>query len=323
MIIRWVFIPDHILLLLILTNGVLISLYLMHQLRHILKKQTCCFFRVRSFAVLFAAFIGTLSFVPVNILAQGNLLITPRRVVFEGSKRSMDLNLANTGEDTATYAISIVQIRMLEDGGFETITEPDPDQRFADRYIRFFPRSVTLGPKEAQTVKVQLIRSNELTTGEYRSHFYFRSIPKALPLGERETVQDTTTISVVLKPIFGITIPAIIRMGESTARVTLTDIGLDLTGDAGPEIKMVFNRSGNMSVYGDLTVDHISPEGKVTRVGMANGVAVYTPNSIRRFGFNLIPTEGVDFKTGKLRVIYSAPSDIKPARYAEAELILG
>src|SRR5450759_4379868 len=74
--------------------------------------------------------------IPVNTSAQGNLLITPRRVVFEGTKRSIDLNLANAGHDTATYAISLIQIRMKEDGGFETITEPDPDQKFADHYIR-------------------------------------------------------------------------------------------------------------------------------------------------------------------------------------------
>lgn len=55
--------------------------------------------------------------------AQGDLLITPRRVVFDGSTRSIDLNLANTGKDTATFSISLVQIRMTEEGSFETITD--------------------------------------------------------------------------------------------------------------------------------------------------------------------------------------------------------
>ena len=116
--------------------------------------------------------------------AQGNLLITPRRAVFEGNQRTIDLNLANTGADSATYAISIVQIRMTEEGSFETITEPDPGQRFADRYLRYFPRSVTLGPNEAQVVKVQLTGGSELEQGEYRSHFYFRAVPDSRPLGD-------------------------------------------------------------------------------------------------------------------------------------------
>ena len=149
-------------------------------------------------------------------------------MVFEGSKKSIDLNLANTGQDTATYAISLVQIRMKEDGGFETITEPDPGQRFADPFIRFFPRSVTLGPNEAQVVKVQLTKTNELTDGEYRSHFYFRAVPKQNALGEEEKVKDSTSISVKLTPIFGITIPVIIRKGESTTKVTLSELAFQI-----------------------------------------------------------------------------------------------
>ena len=54
--------------------------------------------------------------------AQGNLLVTPKRVVFEGLKRSEELNLANVGSDTATYMISFIQIRMKVDGYVETIT---------------------------------------------------------------------------------------------------------------------------------------------------------------------------------------------------------
>ncbi|HUX57424.1 MAG TPA: hypothetical protein VMV77_10645 [Bacteroidales bacterium] len=272
--------------------------------------------------ILLSIVFGVEFFFTLNLNGQGNLLITPRRAVFEGSMRSIDLNLANTGQDTATYAISIVQIRMTEDGGFETITEPDPGQRFADKYIRFFPRSVTLGPKEAQVVKVQIVRRNQLTDGEYRSHFYFRSVPKATPLGEEEAVKDTTTISVRLTPIFGITIPVIIRSGESSTRVSLSDLAFEMGNDDNPNISLVFNRSGNMSVYGDLAVDHISLGGKITRVGVANGVAVYTPNIVRKFRFNLNNIPEVDFRAGTLRVIYSASSDVKPVRYAEAELKL-
>ncbi len=294
----------------------------MHHHRIILSRIPGILCRLKSFLVVFAGLIGVLTVFPATASAQGDLLITPRRVVFEGSKRSMDLNLANTGKDTATYAISLVQIRMKEDGGFETITEPDPDQRFADRYLRFFPRSVTLGPNEAQTVKVQLIRTNELTQGEYRSHFYFRSVPKIKPLGEKEVPKDTTSISVTLTPIFGITIPAIIRVGTSTAKVAISDVSLKIVSDTIPGIRLLFTRSGNMSVFGDLAVDHISPQGKKTRVGIANGVAVYTPNLRRWFQFTLNNLPGVDYRSGKILVTFSAPSDVKPEKYAETELEL-
>jgi P pilus assembly chaperone PapD len=272
--------------------------------------------------VFLLGILGFCFFINVEALAQGNLLITPRRVVFEGSKKSMDLNLANVGNDSATYSISIVQIRMREDGGFETITQPDPDQRFADKYIRFFPRSVTLGPNESQLIKVQLTKANELTPGEYRSHLYFRAVPRPKPLGEKETKKDSSTISIQLTPVFGITIPVIIRNGASTTSVTLSGLAFKTVNDTVPNLSVVFNRSGNMSCFGDLIVDYVSPQGKITRVGSANGIAVYTPNPIRRFQFNLKNVAGVNYKTGNLKVTYSAPSDVKPMKYAEAELTL-
>jgi len=141
-------------------------------------------------------------------------------------------------------------------------------------------------------------------------------------LGEKETVRDTTAISIRLTPVFGITIPAIIRIGESTAKVTLSDLALDIAGDGTPALRLKFNRTGNFSVYGDLAVDHVSPQGTVTRVGVANGIAVYTPNTARRFQFNLNMVPGVDFRSGKLRVAFSASSDVKPVKLAEAELLL-
>ena len=212
---------------------------------------------------------------------------------------------------------------MTDDGGFQQITDPDPGQQFADRFIRFFPRSVTLGPGESQAVKVQLIRSNELKTGEYRSHFYFRADSKTVPLGEAVKVQkDTTSFSVQITPVFGITIPVIIQNGTSTTKVSLNDLGLSVVKDTIPQLRFVFNRSGNMSVYGNITVDHISQQGKVTRVGIANGVAVYTPNTLRKFLLNLNVPAGTDLKTGRLKVTYSAPSDLKAEVYAEAELLL-
>jgi len=275
-----------------------------------------------SYSLTLICLLFFLSFITNEISGQGNLLITPRRVVFEGSTRSIDLNLANTGSDTAIYAISLVQIRMKEDGGFETITEPDSGQMFADRNIRFFPRSVTLGPGETQVLKVQLYRTNQLKPGEYRSHFYFRAVPKVRPLGEEAPLVDSNAISVRLVPIFGITIPVIIRVGASTTSIKITNLKLDLTNSDEPVFSFIFRRSGNMSVYGDLTVDYISTQGAITRVAIANGVAVYTPNITRKFSLKLNRIVGVDYRSGTLRIIYSAPSDVKPVRFAEAELML-
>ena len=257
-----------------------------------------------------------------EVKGQGNLLITPRRVVFEGNKKSQELNLANTGQDTAKYNVSIVQYRMKEDGSFQEITTPDEGQNFADKYIRFFPRTVTLAPNEAQVVKMQLIKTDQLTPGEYRSHVYFRAVPKQSALGIDEKVKDSTSIGVKLIPIFGITIPVIIRAGESTTKVSFSNLILNIVNDTIPRLQMEFNRTGNWSVYGDLLVEHISPQALKTKVGVVKGISVYTPNQVRKFQMDLDRKAKVDYHSGTLKITYSSQSETKPEKYTEAELKL-
>lgn len=265
------------------------------------------------FLFLLSAGIQTVSF------AQGDLLITPRRVVFEGSKQSQELTLANTGNDTARYNVSFVQYRMTETGAFEQITDPDPGQLFADKYLRVFPRSVTLAPNESQVVRMQFRKTPDMQSGEYRSHLYFRAVPTEKPLGE-ETAADTASIGIRLIPIFGITIPVIARVGELQMTVALDD--LQLTIDSVPNLAVTFNRTGDKSVFGDLITDWVSPAGDKTEVGIVRGIAVYTPNNIRRFSMKLRQEPGVDFRKGKLVVRYQAPNDQKAQVFAEKELIL-
>jgi P pilus assembly chaperone PapD len=259
-----------------------------------------------------------------NLPAQGNLVVFPKRIVFEGTQKIHELTLANTGQDTARYIISFVQIRMREDGGFENITQPDSGQFFADSYLRIFPRTVTLAPNESQLIKVQLIKSNLLTEGEYRSHLYFRLVPENKPLlsSGQGTVQDSTSISVRLVPIFGMTIPVIIREGESTTKVNISNLSFEMVNDTTPTFNFVINRTGNMSTYGDIKVDHISPTGKTTEVCNIQGVAVYTPNLIRRCVINLEKIPDVDYHNGKLHVVYLAQREDKGALISEAELQL-
>ena len=269
---------------------------------------------------LLALMIVTL-IIPVSLSAQGDLLITPRRVVFEGSKQSQELTLANTGQDTARYNVSFVQYRMTDSGAFELIEAPDSGQYFADKYLRFFPRSVTLAPNEAQVVRMQFRKLPDMQNGEYRSHVYFRAVPKETALGD-EKLADTAAIGIRLIPIFGITIPIIIRVGELNLNVELTEISLDTKSDTIPNLTVTFDRSGDKSVYGDMTVTWVPDKGEPIEVGVVRGIAVYTPNKTRRFNMQLRKIAGVDYTRGKLVIKYQAPNDLKPEVYAEGELAL-
>ena len=273
--------------------------------------------RTNQFVLIFSVLVVMSIIASSSIMAQGNLLITPRRVVFEGQKRTQDLNLANTGQDTAKYNVSIIQYRMREDGSFEEITEADPGQNFADKFLRFFPRTVTLAPNEAQVVKMQLIKTDQLKPGEYRSHVYFRAVPKVTALGTEEVVKDSTSIGVKLIPIFGITIPVIIHSGVSTTKVNLSDPKLEVINDSITRLQFAFNRSGNMSVYGDIEVEHISPQSVATKVGTVRGIAVYTPNQLRKFQMDLDKKAKVDYHKGSLKITYTTQSDTKPEKLTE------
>lgn len=257
-----------------------------------------------------------------SLSAQGNLLIAPHRVVFEGQKRSIEVNLANTGQDSAKYSISFLQYRMTDDGSYEEVTTPDPGQNFADKNIRFFPRTVILGPSESQIVKLQLIKSDELTPGEYRSHLYFRALPNQKALGEEELKKDTSSISIKIIPIFGITIPVIIRVGESTTVSSITDLKLEKTNEGKNNLLLTIRRTGNMSAFGDVSVFHIAPNGKETQIGIYTAFAVYTPNLLRKLQIALEDKPVVDMSKGTIRVLFSSQSDTKPVKLATADLLL-
>jgi hypothetical protein len=254
-------------------------------------------------------------------MAQGDLLISPLRIIFEGSKKSQEINLANVGKDTAVYAISVLDYRMKEDGGFEEIKVADTGQNFAGPYLRFFPRKVTLAPNEAQVVKLQLIKTNELQPGEYRSHLYFRAVPDEKPLGDAPVKKDTG-ISIHLTPIFGITIPVIIRTGECKADVSMSNIYFTLAHNDTPRLSLVFNRTGNISAYGDLKVEHISPSGKVKQVLIAKGIGIYTPNTMRHVTADLHDEKDVDYRKGKLHITYSMQMSDKSVKNVESDLVL-
>jgi P pilus assembly chaperone PapD len=266
--------------------------------------------------------MGVLLLCTASAQAQGNLLLFPKRVIFEGAGKIQTINLINTGTDTVKYLITMVQFRMKEDGSFETISQPDSAQQFADHFLRFFPRHVVLPPNRSQSVKIQLININELQPGEYRSHIYFRAEPDKKPLGEESAVKDTTAIAVRVVTVFGISLPVIIRVGQSTTQLSISNTQLETINDSLVQLKMAINRTGNMSVYGDIAVDHISEQGKITRMGVIKGMALYTPYPKRNFSVSLTKNNGLNFRKGRLHITYTTQPDAKSVLLAETDLLL-
>ena len=237
--------------------------------------------------------------------AQGGLLIYPKRLVFDEGKRIEKVILSNTGEKTTTYSLSFNQYRMNEFGQFVEIIEPDVGQNFATPFLKLFPRKVTLEPGESQTVKVQVRRTSTMKDGEYRSHLYFRAENDDSPLGERRKKNNSAGISVKIKARLGISIATIIKKGASTTVSSITDLNYLKDENSNHILNFTINRSGNMSTYGDITVNYISKENKSYQVANIKGVAVYTPGSLRRIKMLINKPKNVDFRNGVFKVVYA------------------
>ncbi len=253
--------------------------------------------------------------------AQGDLLISPVRVIFDGNKQRQDISLVNIGNDTAVYSVSFVQYDMNEKGNFILVEKPVEGGLYADKYIRVFPRRIVLAPHGSQVVRLQLRRAPGMATGEYRSHLYFRAEKSSKPqkLG---MVDKSKLMSVDITPVFGISIPVILRVGDVKATSALSDLNLSVNNDTTAILHMSINRSGNMSLYGDIVVDYIPPKGKPVEIGNVRGVAVYTSTDKRLFTVKLKDIAALKSKEGRLRVLFTSPKDSKYEVYAEKDLDL-
>ena len=267
------------------------------------------------------AFLFTVNFFIAQ--AQGNLLVSPKRIVFEGNKRTEEVNLANIGKDTAIYAISFVQFKMDDNGNFVLLNESDSGYNFASKNIRYFPRTVTLAPNEAQSVRLQLIKTANLLPGEYRSHLTFKNITNNAVLGEESKPVKDSSISVKLVPSFGLSIPAIIRSGDGESTGTVSDIHfMHEEAEAEDYVAFTLHRKGNFSLYGDIKISFTPADNKETQeLLLVKGLAVYTPNSIRKVKFNLPNSKTSGLAKGRLTVVYSNPA-MKNAEICKGEITL-
>lgn len=257
-----------------------------------------------------------------KIYPQGNLLVTPVRVIFENNKVREDLNVTNIGTDTAVYLISFLKYRMNTDGSFTELSRDDSTVLNAENYLRIFPRRVKLPPNESQVIRMQYRKMAEMKTGEYRSHLYFRAEKNLEPLGLEQQKLDTAKMSVRITPIFGISIPIFIRNGSLNHKMSIGDVNVRAVNDSVQQLSLVLKREGNKSAYGNLSVKYHPTNGKAVEVALANGVGVYTEIAERKFTMPLRLTNGLRFAQGKIVITYSTPYEDGNKELAKTEFII-
>ena len=200
--------------------------------------------------------------------AAGDLLVAPTRIVLDGA-RGTEVILNNIGTETATYRISLELRRMTADGSLADVTAPTAGETATLGMIAYAPRRVTLPPNQPQAIRIGVRAPAGLPDGEYRAHMLFRAIPDAKPAAAGAA--PARGISIALTPIYGVTIPIIVRRGALSATAAIANARL-ATLEGKPAVAFDLSRTGNRSLYGEVRV--LKP-GIAKPVVLNRGIAVY------------------------------------------------
>ncbi len=264
----------------------------------------------RSFLALVA---GSLFLAAPATAGVGDLLVAPTRLVLNGS-RGAEIVLSNIGDDVATYRVSLELRRMKEDGTLEEVPVASEREKVAQDMILYAPRRVTIAPNQPQTIRIAARAPQGLADGEYRVHILFRAIPKPRPVQPKSEVKG---IGFELIPVYGVTIPIVVRLGNLQAKVGIANVNLTKVEDR-PAVALDLIRSGDRSIYGDVRVTR---PGIKDPIAIQRGVAVYTEVGQRRIVIPLDPAM-VGPAAGPVTVEFLETSENGPVSMASTSAVL-
>ena len=103
----------------------------------------------------------------------------------------------------------------------------------------------------------------------------FRAIPDARPAA---APAPTKGVSFRLTPVYGVTIPVIVRLGNLSATAAIANVAKAVDGGK-PVIALDLSRNGSRSTFGELRV---TKPGVADPIAVVGGIALYTEIDKRR-----------------------------------------
>jgi hypothetical protein len=271
-----------------------------------------CTVKLSAAALSAAALVGSATPARAGI---GDLLVAPTRLILDGRKGT-ELVLNNVGDEPATYRISVEFRRMTREGGLDEVTEPNAEEKAAADMIVYAPRRVTLAPHQPQSIRIAARPPQGLPDGEYRIHLLFRAVPPPTPVASA-TSEPVKGLHLRLIPIYGVTIPVIVRLGNLGATAGIANVKLEKK-DGKDVVGLDLSRSGTRSTFGEV---RIFKSGVKDPVAVQRNVAVYTEINARHVA---VPVDD-RFKgalTGPVTVQYVETYDDGAQKLAEAQAVL-
>ena len=163
---------------------------------------------------------------------------------------------------------------------------------------------------------------------EYRTHLSIRSIPSTPRLEDLEAMEKSRAegkLSVKAFATVETVIPIILRLGDPQAEIELANPILEMgTGESiSPTLYVDMIRAGNRSVYGEMEVIHIAPDGQEQQLYYARGLAVYFPTAMRHKRIQLKTATPEILRSGRLLVRYDETEDMRGDESAQLTIPLG
>jgi P pilus assembly chaperone PapD len=243
-------------------------------------------------------------------LAQG-VAVLPSRIVLDGQARSATAFVSNRGDREATYRVSLSYWRMDDRGRlFRADSLAATADNFAGKVLRYSPRRMVIPAGESQTLRLLVRRPPGLTVdnSEFHAHLAIRSVPTVPHLREvTDEVPEMEEDVVVARAQVSVEtlVPIVVRFGRPEAQLELADVRLE-PGEAGVGsiLWIAIDRRGTRSVYGDMAVDYVGPEGRETGLVWSRGVAIYTEVPRRILAIDLSRHEHIDPTRGRVVIDY-------------------
>jgi P pilus assembly chaperone PapD len=245
----------------------------------------------------------------------GDLLVAPTRLVLDGHKGA-EVILNNIGDEPATYRVSVEFRRMNENGELVDVATPTETDKTTEDMVIYAPRKVTLAPHEPQAIRVAIRPPEGLPDGEYRVHMLFRAIPPATPVVQPAGEQPKG-VQFKLTPIYGVTIPVIVRLGNLQAKAGIANVHLE-KGPGGESVGFDITRTGTRSTYGEVRV---LKAGVKDPIAMEKGVAVYTEVGTRHVSVPVADSFKGEL-SGKVTVEYIETTDDGSHLLAQTQAVL-
>jgi P pilus assembly chaperone PapD len=245
----------------------------------------------------------------------GDLLVAPTRIVLDGRKGA-EVILNNIGEEPATYRISVEFRRMTPEGSLVDVEQPSAEDKAAADMIVYAPRRVTLAPHQPQSIRIAARPPQGLPDGEYRVHMLFRAIPPATPAAQKADAPPQG-LRFALTPVYGVTIPVIVRLGNLEAKAGIANVHLEQK-DGKPAVALDLSRAGARSTFGEVRV---MKAGYKDPIAVQKAVAVYKEVNSRRLTIPVDPS----FKgsaSGPVTVQYVETYDDGSHTIAETQTVL-